>query len=150
MRFRQKVTLGSLVVAVAIIGAGIYFLRHAVDARDRLRSIEETESDCSIKVPAAIDIVLKKDSMQGAHIQVTGTVVHYNRRLKQCLVEISTFEHQDAPVYVKTIVNVGTGSLMLWSLATDNRGTLRNCFNAKGQQVDCTEVDRQWRTLMFE
>jgi hypothetical protein len=142
--------LGSFVVAAAIIGAGIYFMRQTVADRDRLRTIEETESDCANKGPAATEIVLKKDSMQGAHIQVTGTVIHFNRRLKQCLVEISTFEHQDAPVYVKTMVNVGTGSLMLWSLATDDRGTLRNCFNAQGQQLDCTEVDRQWRTLMFE
>lgn len=150
MKFKHGVLLVSFVAAAAITGTAIYFLSEAAAEAERARQAGQAESDCAEKVPAAIDVVQKHDSVQGARIQVTGSTSHFNRRLKQCLVEVSTFEHLGSPVYVKTMVNMATRSLVLWSLAGDSRGSIRNCFAAKSTPIDCGEADKQWTTLMYE
>ena len=88
--------------------------------------------------------------MQGADVYVTGKASHYNHRLKQCLVEISTFEHDATPVYVKTLVNTEDNLPMIWSMAGDSLGSVRNCFSEKAKPLDCAEADKRWKTLMAE
>jgi hypothetical protein len=98
MRFGQKVLLASIVAAVGITGTAIYFLRQAAAETERARQLAQAESDCADQVPKAVDLVQRQDSIHGARIQVTATAYPFNHRLNQCMVAISTFEHQDPPV----------------------------------------------------
>ena len=150
MRFKHRVLIASFVAVTGITGTGIYFLSQSAAETERRRQIGQAESDCAGKVPAAIRLVTTRDSMQGARVQVTGSAYHYNRRLKQCLVEISTFEHLQTPVYVKTLVNAAGNSAMMSSMAGDRGGSVRNCFGAEAKPLDCTEADQRWKTLMSE
>jgi len=142
--------LGSFVVATGITGTAIFFLSRIAAETERTRQRAQAESDCANQVPAMVNLVQAKDSMQGARIQVTATESHFNRRLQQCLVEVKTFEHGATPIYVKSLVNAAQRSMVFWTLAGDDRASVRNCFNAEARQVDCGEVDNQWKTLMFE
>jgi hypothetical protein len=150
MRFKHQVWLGSVIAAVGITGTGIYFLSQAAAETEHTRQLAQAESDCADKVPATVKFIEGKNATQGARIQVTNSASHFNRRLKQCLVDVSTFEHMYSPVYVKSLVNTVDHALIFWTMAEDSRGSLRNCFGANGKQMDCAETDKQWKTLMYE
>ncbi len=143
--------LGITFVLVAAAGVvGIYFLRQAAAENARVRALALAESDCAAKIPSAIELVTMRDSMLGARIQVTASADHYNRQLKQCIVEIATFEHQEAPVYVRTLVSPADNSAILWSFTGEGEGAVRNCYGGDSKLLDCAEADKRWKKLMSE
>ncbi len=150
MKSRNWLLLALFLALAAITAVGTFFLRQSAAETARVRETLQAESDCAARIPRAIDLVTKRDSMLGARIQVTGSTYHYNHRLKQCLVEISTFEHREAPIYVKTLISPADNSAILWSFTGEGEGAARNCYGADSKMLDCAEADKRWKQLMRE
>ena len=142
--------IGTLIVVLGIVVFAAYEVRRAgleaVAERERLKP----DSECAAQLQHAIQLVAEKDRGTGALYRVTDSATHYNHPLHACFVEVTTYDHQDSAIFVKTLVRPAENSAVLWSVTgrIDNPG--RHCFGADSMPLDCQTADRLWKTFMSE
>jgi hypothetical protein len=112
--------------------------------------VVRAESDCASQVERAIEIVMKSSNEQGIESHVTETANHYNHQLQKCLVSVSTFEHRDSNVLVKTLLIPSEQTTLLWSLKGSLPTSDQSCFGPNLTPLDCAETDRRWKLFMTE
>jgi hypothetical protein len=150
MTFKPIFLIGSAILFLAIASFLFLYVRKAVVEADSARGSALAETDCAAQVPGAVDLVAKKDGLEGTHSRVTETANHYNQLLHQCYVEVTTYEHGDTSAYVKTLVSLKEHSAVLWSVRGISNPKTRQCFGADALPLDCATADKRWTAFMAE
>ena len=138
---------------MAFLTAGtvvVVYLRQAVREADMARANAQVETICASQVPHAVEIMTKRDGLDGVRGRVTESSSHYNNARRECYVEVATYERSDAPIYVRTLISMKENSAVLWSVSETAEGRGRKCFGADAAPVECERVDQRWRAFMGE
>lgn len=150
MTFKGIFVIGSAILFLAIAAFMFVYLRKAAIEADVARGQALIESDCTAKVPMAIDLVTRKDSTDGSPSRVIETANHFNQMRHQCYVEVTTYQHGEASAYIKTLVSLKENAAVLWSVTGIATPKSRQCFGADALPLDCATADKRWQAYMAE
>jgi len=150
MMFKVTFLTVSVLVVLGIVGFGVYFLRQAAAEADTSSASLRAESECTAKVDMARRVVAERGDTTGGAIRVTGSSSHYNSVLRQCYVEVNTEETGDTDISMRTLINTGENSAVLWSVENHGKNPVRTCFGADASALDCKTADQRWKAYMHD
>ena len=134
-------------ILLAIVAFTAYFLHQAAAEAAVTRNALQAESECAAEIPKAIHMVTDRDS---AKTVVTQTASHFNTMVRQCYIEIDTYQHGDSAIFTKTLISPADSGAVLWSVAGRPDSPERKCFGADTMPVDCATADKRWKAYMKE
>jgi len=114
------------------------------------RRLAQAESECVRQMQRMGELVTKKDNDKGVRSRVTQSTNHYNQALHQCYVEVTTYEHSDSTVFVKTLLTPANNAAVLWSVSGREGSKERQCFGPDAMPLSCEEADRRWNIFMTQ
>jgi hypothetical protein len=141
---------GSCLTILGIAGLTVHLLRKAAADAEATRQVLKAESDCVGQIQHAIQLVAQRDGEKGIVNRVIDSKDHYNHQLRQCYVDIETYEHRDSAVFVKTLISPDENTAVLWSVTGRVEDPGRQCFGPDSMPLDCIEVDKRWKTYMTQ
>lgn len=150
MNLKGLFLVGSGLVVVAIATFMAISLRQAAMQAEGERQHEKAESECGVQVQHAIDLVIRRDESSGGSSRVTDTANHYNQLLHHCYVEVTTYEHGDSAIYIKTLISPADNSAVLWSVTGRKDAPGRHCFGVDAMPIDCATADKRWKSYMAD
>jgi hypothetical protein len=136
-------------MAFATAGTVVFvYLRQAVAEADTARANAQVETRCALQIPHAVELVTKKDGLDGVRGRVTESSSHYNQARRECYVEVATYEHAETPIFVRTLISVKDNSAVLWSVSDNVDTKSRKCFGADASPIECETADQRWIAFM--
>jgi hypothetical protein len=142
--------IGSAVVVLGFAGFVIYYMRQAAAEEEVARQREREESGCLEQMKRTSDLAKQKNVTTENDSRVIDSANHYNHLLHQCYVEVTTYEHGESSVIVKTLISPADNTAVLWSVTGRIGTTGRECFGPDSMPLDCEVVDKRWKAYMTE
>jgi hypothetical protein len=150
MNAKIFVLAGAGVVFLGLACFTFFWLRQAAAETEASHKALEAESNCAFQVDKAKEIVQDLDRSRGTETRVVETKYHYNQILHSCLVEVSSYQHESSGVTMKTLIDPGAVSAVLWSITGSPEAPERRCFGADSMPLDCAKADQRWSAYMTQ
>ena len=150
MSFKAIFLTGSAALILGLVGLTVHYLRQAAAEAEATRRVLKAESDCVGQVQHAIELVQQRDSEKGIVNRVIESTSHYNHELRQCYVEVTTYEHRENAIYVKTLINPDGNTAVLWSVAGRAGSPTGSVLAPTPRALDCLQADQRWKTFMTQ
>jgi len=142
--------IGSATIVLGLGCAMVYFMRQAAAEAETSRRLAQAESECVAQIQRMSELVTQKENEKGVRSRVTQSTNHYNQSLHRCYVEITTYEHSDSTVFVKTLLTPADNAAVLWSITGRQDHKERECFGPDAMPLSCEEADRPWNVFMTQ